>query len=134
MATLFSRIISGEIPASVLYEDHLCIVILDIAPVNKGHALVIAREEYETLADCPDDVLAHLFSVSKRVIAQMEQELSIDGYNILVNNRSASGQEVPHLHIHVIPRYEKDQKTPRFSKEQYGPGEMEKMAETLKIY
>ncbi len=133
MATLFSRIISRELPAAVLYEDEMCMVILDIAPVNKGHALVIAREEYETLTDCPDNVLSHLLSVTKKVALKMESALDIDGYNILVNNREASGQEVPHLHIHVIPRYSGDRKTPRFSKEQYSEGEMESTARMLRL-
>ena len=133
MATLFSRIIAGELPAAVLYEDELCMVILDIAPVNKGHALVISREEYETTQECPGEVLAHLMAVANRVAKRLEQELDIDGYNLLINNRSASGQEVPHLHVHVIPRYEGDGKTPVFSKEHYQEGEMERIARSLRL-
>ncbi len=133
MATLFTRIINREIPASVLYEDQLCIVILDIAPVNKGHALVISKEAYETVNDCPSEKLTHLMDVTKQTVRKMEEVLGIDGYNILVNNRPASGQEVPHLHIHVIPRYAQDRKTPVFSKEQYLDGEIDQYAEKLKF-
>ncbi len=66
MPTLFTRIINKEIPAAVLYEDSMCIAILDIFPVNKGHALVIAKEEYPTTVECPDEVLSHLIVIAKR--------------------------------------------------------------------
>ncbi len=133
MSTLFTKIIRGDIPAEKIYEDDLCIVILDIAPVNKGHALVISRNEYETIADCPDDELSHLMAAAKRTAVKMEQALDIDGYNILINNKAASGQEIPHLHIHVIPRYSGDGKSPIFRKESYLNDEMEETAQLLRF-
>ncbi len=131
MATLFTRILNKQIPAEMLYEDDQCMVILDIAPVNKGHALVISRNEYETIGDCPDEELAHLMAVVKRTAAQLEEQLGADGYNVLINNRPPSGQEVPHLHIHVIPRFSGDGKSPLFRKERYSEGEMAHTAQLL---
>lgn len=131
MPTLFSRILNKEIPAEILYEDDLCMVILDIAPVNKGHALVISRNEYETIGECPDDELARLMAVAKHTAARLETQLGAEGYNVLINNRPASGQEVPHLHIHVIPRYSGDGKSPIFRKEGYSEGEMARTARLL---
>jgi len=133
MATIFSKIIDGEIPSVNLYEDETCIVILDISPVNKGHALVIARDEFETLLDCPDEIINHLMQVAKRVVRRMEEVLRIDGYNILINNRPASGQEVPHLHIHVIPRFKGDGKSPIAQKEQYDEMEIVELGKKLKL-
>ncbi len=119
MATVFTKIIDGEIPSVKIHEDDRCIVILDISPINKGHALVIAKAEYVTITDCPDDELSHYMKVAKTVAAKMEEVLGIDGFNIMINNRPASGQEVPHLHIHVIPRFKRDGKTPPLKKESY---------------
>ena len=133
MATLFTKIINKEIPSVTIYEDEECIAILDLFPINKGHALVIAREEYETICDCPDEALSHLMSVAKRIAAKMEEVLEIDGYNIMINNRSASGQEIPHLHVHVIPRYEGDGKTPKMQKESYDEGEMARFGELISL-
>ena len=133
MASLFSKIISREIPASVIHEDERCIVILDIAPVNKGHALIISRQEYETMDECPAKIMNHLMEISRRVVSSMERVLGIDGYNLLINNRRASGQEIPHLHIHIIPRYDGDGKTPLFKKEQYRDGEADELAARLKL-
>lgn len=133
MASLFTRIMNREIPASIIHEDRLCIVILDIAPVNKGHALVISREEYESIEECPLEVMTHLLDITTQIAQKMKKSLAVDGYNILINNRPASGQEIPHLHIHVIPRYHQDGKTPSFRKDVYAEGEIDQMAELLKL-
>lgn len=124
METIFSRIVAGELPAVKLFEDELCIVTLDINPVKKGHALVISKKQYPTISQCPDDVLGHMMGIVKMMDAKMRKALSCDGTNILINNSPASGQEIPHLHIHVIPRYDNDGLKFGFSKESYVEGEM----------
>ncbi len=131
MATLFTRIIEEEIPSVRIFEDENCIAILDIAPVNKGHILVIARQEYETLIDCPDETLSHLIIIAKKLAARMKERLGCDGFNLMINNGAASGQEVPHLHIHLIPRYSGDGKTPRMTKERYEEDEMVRYGKQL---
>jgi len=124
MSTLFTKIIQNEIPSVKIYEDEICIAILDIAPVNKGHTLVIVKNEYETLLECPDKILSHLITTTKRLAGEMKKKLNLDGFNIMINNGTASGQEVPHLHIHIIPRFKNDGKTPSLKKEQYRENEM----------
>jgi histidine triad (HIT) family protein len=131
MSTLFTKIIRREIPSVILHEDDKCIVILDLFPINKGHALVISKHEYETILECPRQELSYLMDVAKKAAAKMTSELSVDGFNIMINNKPASGQEVPHLHIHIIPRYSGDGKTPVMTKEEYIDGEMERLAEIL---
>lgn len=131
MSTLFTKIIRREIPSAILHEDDMCIVILDLFPINKGHALVISKNEYETILECPQSELSYLMDVARQAAAKMTSELSIDGFNIMINNKPASGQEVPHLHIHIIPRYSGDGKTPIMAKEEYLEGEMESLAERL---
>ncbi len=124
MPTLFTKIINREIPSSILYEDELCIAILDIAPVNKGHALVISKEEFPTTVECPDEVLTHLIIIAKRLDLLMRKRLKAEATNIIINNGPSSGQEIAHIHIHVIPRYEGDNKKIVPHKEQYKDDEM----------
>ena len=133
MDTIFTRIIEGSIPSTKLYEDALCLAILDINPMNKGHALVICKECYPTITDCPDDILGHLLSIAKLLDAKMRSAIAAEATNILINNGPAAGQEVPHLHIHVIPRYFKDKKRLSLTKEHYGPGEIAAYGEKLRI-
>lgn len=134
MATVFEMIRDGVIPSTKIYEDDLCFVILDLSPVNKGHSLVISKEAAETFDSVENATLHHMIDVARLVDGKMRKVLKADGTNIIINNGPASGQEVPHLHIHVIPRYNGDGKTFSFpSKEKYEEGEMEKYGEMLRI-
>ncbi len=123
MATVFEMIVKGEIPSVKLYEDDDVIAILDINPVNKGHSLVISKQPYPVFTDCPAAVLDHMMEIARRIDLKLRAELGAEGTNIMINNGPASGQEVPHLHIHVIPRYKGDGKTPVFNKTSYDEGE-----------
>lgn len=131
METIFSKIIAGKMSSVKVHEDDVCVAILDVRPMMKGHMLIISRKEYPNIASCPDDVLAHMIAVVKKADAKLRAALDCDGTNILINNDPASGQEVPHLHIHVIPRFEGDGKNFRFSREQYDEGEMVKLGKKL---
>ncbi len=134
MATVFELIRDGEIPSVKIYEDNLCFVILDLAPVNKGHALVISKSASPTFTEVETETLHHMMDVAKLVDKKLRDVLKADGTNIVINNGPASGQEVPHLHIHVIPRYLDDGKNFTFSnKEKYAEGEMVHYGEMLKI-
>lgn len=134
MSTIFEKIRDGEIPSHKLYEDDLCFVILDLNPVNKGHALVISKEAVPTFTKIKEETLFHMIDIARKVDLKMKEVLHTDGSNILINNGKASGQEVPHLHIHVIPRYKDDNKGFTFlNKEKYNDDEMEKFGELLKL-
>ncbi len=131
MASIFTRILNNEIPSVRIYEDDICFAILDIAPVNKGHILLITREEYQTMLDCPETVLTHLIVRAKKLAARMTERMQCDGFNLMINNGAASGQEVPHLHIHIIPRFAGDNKTPILRKDSYSPEEMSSFGKLL---
>lgn len=133
MQTLFTKIIEGSIPSVQLYSDQLCVVILDIAPVNKGHALVISKEVYPTTESAPASLLAHMMEITQKLDKIMREKLQADATNIIINNGPAAGQEVPHLHIHVIPRFNGDHKRLIFPKESYQEGEMSKIGELLTL-
>jgi histidine triad (HIT) family protein len=107
---LFCEIISEKIPSKRIYEDEICIGILDIFPVSKGHSLIIPRMHYTTIEDIPDNILKHLVLVVKKLGELIHKKLEIDGYNILQNNFAAAGQVINHFHIHIIPRSKNDSK------------------------
>lgn len=105
---IFCKIIAGEIPATIVYEDDEVLVFMDIGPIIKGHALVVPKKHYDPVTQTPDDVLARLHAVAKRIAQAQMNGLGADGVNIMQNNGAAAGQEVPHIHVHVIPRFEGD--------------------------
>ncbi len=131
MATVFEMIVNGDIPSVKLYEDETALVILDINPIRKGHALVISKKCYPVVTDCPADTLAHLMEIAQKVDRKMRETLNCDGTNMLINNGKAAGQEVPHLHIHVIPRYDDDGIKFGFDHEAYGEGEAAELGKKL---
>lgn len=133
METIFTKILNGDIPSIKLHEDELCFAILDINPVNKGHILIIARNPYPTIADCPQEVLTHMMVLAKKADETLRKQLLCDATNLIVNNGKASGQEVPHLHLHVIPRWEGDHKTIALSKETYADGQIAEYGKKLEF-
>ena len=132
METLFTKIAAGQIPSTKVYEDELCFVIMDINPVTKGHCLVIAREPYPNVGSCPDEILTHMILVAKKIEARQREILGNQGSNIIINNDPASGQEVPHLHIHVIPRFDGDGRKHFQEHDKYADGEMQKIGDSLR--
>lgn len=108
MATIFSQIVEGEIPARVVYEDETTMAFLDANPLAPGHTLVIPKDEYERLNDVPDDVAADLYRTLQKTIPAVEEAVDAPASNVAFNNGEAAGQEVPHVHGHIIPRFEND--------------------------
>ncbi len=97
--TVFGKIIHGEIPATKVYEDDQFLAFLDISPVAKGHTLLIPKEQYMWIHDTPDDLVAAIFVKAKELINAMRAGLPCDYVQLGV-----VGNEVPHFHIHLIPR------------------------------
>lgn len=98
MATLFSRIVAGEIPCHKVAEDEECFAFLDINPVAVGHTLVIPKREVDYIFDLSDEELAHLMAFAKRVARAQEAAIACKRVGLAV-----MGLEVPHAHIHLIP-------------------------------
>ncbi|MHC4363722.1 MAG: HIT family protein, partial [Planctomycetota bacterium] len=100
---VFCRIVSGEIPVTKVYEDKVIVAFLDIGPVADGHTLVVPRQHYRQLHDCPAELLGQVCSRLGEIVRAVAAGTNSDGYNVLCNNGSAAGQLVEHLHFHVIP-------------------------------
>lgn len=108
MSTIFSQIAEGEIPARIVYEDETTMAFLDANPLAPGHTLVIPKAEYERLNDVPDDLAADLYATLHRVIPAVEDAVDADATTVAFNNGRAAGQEIDHVHGHVVPRFEGD--------------------------
>ncbi len=101
--TIFKKILDGEIPATIIYQDDLCIAFRDIDPQAPSHVLVIPRKEIPSLADAsPDDhrLLGHLLIKAAEVAAS--EGLAENGYRVVINVGKNGGQAVDHLHLHVL--------------------------------
>lgn len=105
---LFCKIINQEIPSYTIYQDELVIVFLDIKPVSPGHCLIIPKQHRSQLEDASSDELAQIMLVIKKIAQQVADKLGSSGYNLIVNNGAVAGQEIAHLHFHLIPRYPDD--------------------------
>ena len=100
---IFCKIVAGEIPGAKVYEDDKILSFLDINPVQHGHVLVIPKAHYPQLEETPDAVVADIFVQSKKLMMAVKKATNAD-YVVL----SVVGTEVPHLHIHLIPRFHRD--------------------------
>lgn len=105
---IFCKIIEKDIPATVVYEDDDVLAFMDIGPIIKGHVLVIPKKHYDPITATPDEIVAKLHITAKKIAAAQMNAFAADGVNIMQNNGKAAGQEVEHIHIHVIPRFETD--------------------------
>ena len=96
--SVFTKIINGELPGHRIYEDKHCVVILDIHPVQPGHALVIPKEQIEFIWDLDDSLYHHLWDVAKKIAKKQVEVIGTDRSSIIVD-----GEQVPHAHIQLIP-------------------------------
>jgi histidine triad (HIT) family protein len=127
MDCIFCKIVAGEIPAAKIYEDDKCLAFLDIKPVTFGHALLIPKEHYQFMTDTPDDLVAYLYVKAKELMPKIKEALKADYVSL-----SVVGIEVPHFHIHLIPRRHDDSLAGFWPTKEYGPGEMAETAAKIK--
>lgn len=105
---IFCKIANGEIPSATIYETPECRVILDVAPANKGHALILTKEHYDNIYELDAQTGAKLFSLATDVAKAVKEETGCEGMNVVQNNGEVAGQTVHHFHMHIIPRWKKD--------------------------
>jgi len=101
---IFCQIVSGEIPSYKIYEDDKTLAFLDIKPVSPGHTLVIPKMHYKNLEEIPEAELAETVAIVKKIGRLLKEKLGVAGYNVCENNDPVAGQEVAHLHFHIVPR------------------------------
>ena len=102
---IFCDIIDGELSSHVIYDDDDCLVILDKYPIDNGHSLIITKQHYEKITDMNTNDVSKLFSKIPKIVNAIIKATGADAFSIAQNNGKAAKQIVPHVHIHVIPRY-----------------------------
>lgn len=106
---IFCKIVDGEIPCYKLYEDDDVLAFLDISQATKGHTLVIPKKHYDNFLTIPQEEMHKVMNVAQRIGQITIKYLGAQGVNILSNCYEAAGQTVMHFHVHVIPRYNKNE-------------------------
>ncbi|RDX86810.1 Adenylylsulfatase HINT3, partial [Mucuna pruriens] len=101
---VFCKIIRGQLPALKLYEDDMCLCILDTSPLSHGHSLIIPKSHYPSLDATPPSVVAAMCSKVPFISNAIMKATGCSSFNLLVNNGAAAGQVIYHTHIHIIPR------------------------------
>lgn len=125
---IFCKIINGEIPCALIYQDQKCIAFMDINPQNKGHLLLIPKEHIGRIQFVHDELLSYLTLKSKDIIISMIKNLNCDYVQLEI-----VGKGVPeHFHIHLIPRIESED-IPESEYKKYENGEMEEIKNKLKF-
>lgn len=102
---IFCKIADGTFDSHTVYEDEQVRAFLDINPVSRGHTLVIPKTHAKTLTELDRNMTESVFRTVRNVAERIESELEPAGFNLLQNNGAAAGQEVGHVHVHIIPRY-----------------------------
>lgn len=117
---IFCDILAEKSPSSVVFRDDVCCAFMDIQPVNPGHVLIIPTCHASSLAELDEESGAHMFRVAQRVAKALRNSgLKCEGVNLFLADGAAAGQEVFHVHLHVLPRYAGDEFGFRFGP-QYG--------------
>lgn len=98
MASVFTKIIAGELPGTFVYTDDVCVAFMTINPIARGHLLVVPRVEIDQWTDLPDDISQHCFAVAKRIAHAQKKVLQCARVALII-----AGFEVPHCHLHIIP-------------------------------
>lgn len=135
---IFCQIVSGDIPADVVYETDDALAFLDANPLAPGHVLVVPKEHYARLNDVPEDVAADVYATLHRMVPAVEEAVDAPATTVAFNNGEEAGQEVPHVHGHVIPRFGDDGAGPVHALFDERPGvsdeKMDEIAEALRAY
>lgn len=125
---IFCKLVAGEIPSHRVYEDDDTVAFMDISPLSRGHLLVVPRAHHAQIFDIDPELYGRVATVAARVAAALRKSLAPDGLNVMQLNGESANQAVPHLHIHLVPRWESDGLS--ISKWEPVPGDMDAIAAT----
>ncbi|MBI3573605.1 HIT family protein [Candidatus Kaiserbacteria bacterium] len=128
---IFCKIAKGEIPSTKVYEDDRTLAFLDIRPVNPGHTLIIPKAHYRNILDIPEEAFLDVARTIKKVAPAVKAGSGAEGVNVSSSHEPSAGQEVFHLHFHIIPRFGGDG-LKHWPKSSYAEGEATAAAEKIK--
>lgn len=130
---IFCKIVRGEAPSWKIYENEKVYAFLDINPVSRYHTLVIPKQHYVNIFDVPDEELREVISVVGKLSRHYQQELKVEGLQVINNNGRAGQQDVFHLHFHIVPRKQGDGQNVRWKTFPEWQADFEQMIEQLAI-
>lgn len=128
---IFMRIVRRELPADILYEDERTLAFLDIAPNTPGHTLVIPKRPWKDVFEIPAEDFAAVMETVRRIAPAVRDAAGASGVHINSNHGAAAGQEVAHLHMHIIPRHDRSEFA-FWPKREYAPGEAAAIAAAIR--
>ncbi len=105
---IFCKIIAGQIPCTKVYEDDRALVFMDVSPLNKGHLLVVPKEHFGNVVEIDPELYGRLYSLVCKMAKAVQASVGPEGMNVMQLNGMAGNQVVPHLHIHLVPRWTGD--------------------------
>lgn len=129
---IFCKIAKGEIPSATIYESTDFKVFLDVAPANRGHALIIPKEHFDNIFQLDAETAAKMFSMATVVAKAIKAETNCDGLNVVQNNGEVAGQTVNHFHLHLIPRFKDDDVKVTWAQKETVAEEQDALAKALK--
>jgi len=106
MDCIFCKIVKGDLPSNLIYEDNLIMCFLTIEPINEGHVLIIPKSHYLDTDEIPTEVVTSMMVLSKRIVKVIKEKYSPDGYSVMQNGGEFN--DIGHYHMHVFPRYKGD--------------------------
>ncbi len=131
--TVFTRIIRGEIPAAIVYQDEHTIAFMDAGQVNPGHVIVATKRQVETILELDDELAAALFCTVAQVARAVDAAFKPAGITVLQANKPAGWQTVPHVHMHVLPRHQDDGVALTWPRKNPSLDELRALSERIKL-
>ena len=131
--TIFTKLLRGDFPCAKVYEEALIFAFMDAGQVNDGHVIVASKHPYPTLLDADEATAVALMRVAHRVARAVQAAFAPEGMTILQTNGVAGWQTVPHLHLHVLPRYANDGVSLTWPRKEPGMPRLLELAAKLQI-
>ena len=128
------KILENKVAFKFIYEDDICFAILHESPAIDGHVLVIPKKHTAILEELDDNIIEHLYIISNKISTSIFDTLGAHGTNIIVNNGTAAGQELPHIVIHILPRKENDNIKVEWQPKQVSDAELKTTQSMIKSF
>jgi histidine triad (HIT) family protein len=128
---IFCKIANGEIPSASPYENDDFKVIFDVAPANRGHALILPKEHFDNAFEIEPELAGKIFAFGTRLARAIREETGCEGMNLLQNNGEVAGQTVNHFHLHLVPRFKGDDVTMTWKQGEADPDDSAKLAKAI---
>ncbi|RPI06251.1 MAG: HIT family protein [Ignavibacteriae bacterium] len=131
---IFCKIISGSIPAEILYENDKALAVLDINPIHYGHALILPKQHCTDFLSLPEESYQSVLQAAKVVTQALVDSLKLEGFNLFSNNGTIAGQSVFHFHLHITPRYRDDDIRFVLNLQKYSDGDLKRYGTMIRKF